>query len=59
MMNSQVLGPASTANRAVTKARDMVRMTRGRGDNDGADRWLQIFVVIEKIRQEPSRSLSQ
>jgi len=35
---------------AVTKARDMVRTMRERGDNDGADAWLRIIVAIEGTR---------
>ncbi len=44
---------------AITKAREMVRTMRERGDNDGADRWLRIIVAIEAIRQGPDRGLSQ
>ncbi len=36
---------------AVTRARDMVRTMRQRGDNCGADRWLQIIVAIEAMQQ--------
>jgi hypothetical protein len=43
---------------AVAKAREMVRTMRERGDNDGADTWLQIIVAIEAMRQEPSGSHS-
>jgi hypothetical protein len=44
---------------AITKARDMVRTMRERGDNDGADRWLQIIVAIEAMQQGAGRGLSQ
>ena len=44
---------------AVTKAREMVRTMRERGDNDGADRWLQIIVAIERMRQRADGALSQ
>ena len=43
---------------AVTKARDMVRTMRERGDIDGADRWLRIIVTIEAVKQGADRSLS-
>ena len=36
---------------AIAKAREMVRTMRERGDNDSADRWLQIIVAIDGIRQ--------
>jgi hypothetical protein len=35
---------------AITKARDMVRTMRERGDNNDADRWLRIIVEIEAMR---------
>jgi hypothetical protein len=41
---------------AIAKARDMVRTMRERGDNNGADRWLQI---IEALRQRIDGALSQ
>ena len=40
--------------RAVARAREMVRTLKERGDNDGADTWLRIIVAIETLRQEPS-----
>jgi len=40
--------------RAVAKAREMVRTLKERGDNDGADTWLRVIVAIETMRQEPS-----
>ena len=39
---------------AVTKAREIVRTLKARGDDDGADTWLRIIVAIETTRQEPS-----
>jgi hypothetical protein len=39
---------------AVTKAREIVRTLKERGDDDGADTWLRIIVAIETMRQEPS-----
>ena len=45
---------------AVAKAREMVRSMRERGDNHGADRWLQIIVAIEAMQQQSvGRGLSQ
>ena len=32
----------------------MVRTLKERGDNDDADTWLRIIVVIETMSQEPS-----
>jgi hypothetical protein len=46
-------------NDAVTKARDMVRTMRERGDNNGADRWLRIIVAIEAMRQSSNRTFAQ
>jgi hypothetical protein len=36
---------------AMRKARAMARTMRGRGDSQGADRWLPIIVAIEGMRQ--------
>ena len=44
---------------AVTKARDMVRTMRERGDNDGADRWLQIIVAIESQQRRANGGMPQ
>jgi hypothetical protein len=44
---------------AVAKARGMVRTMKEHGDNDAADRWLQIIVAIETVRQRMERGLSQ
>jgi hypothetical protein len=44
---------------AVAKARAMVRAMRERGDNNGADRWLQIIVAIETMRHKMNGALSQ
>ena len=44
---------------AVAKAREMVRTMRERGDSDGADRWQQIIVAIETVRQSMERGLAQ
>jgi hypothetical protein len=36
---------------AVTKARDMVRNLKERGDNEAADTWLRIIVAIEVLQR--------
>ena len=36
---------------AVTKACDMVRNLKARGDNEAADTWLQIIVEIEVLQR--------
>jgi hypothetical protein len=36
-----------------------VRTMKEHGDNDAADRWLQIIVAIETVRQRMERGLSQ
>ena len=43
---------------AITKARDMVRTMRWRSDKAGADRWLQIIVAIEAMRQRSCQAAS-
>src|SRR5690242_567117 len=44
---SQLVGGAE----AVTKACDMVRNLKARGDNEAADTWLQIIVEIEVLQR--------
>jgi hypothetical protein len=40
---------------AVTKACDMVRNLKARGDNEAADTWLQIIVEIEVLQRGSAR----
>jgi hypothetical protein len=40
---------------AVTKACDMVRNLKARGDNEAADTWLQIIVEIEVLQRWSAR----
>ena len=44
---------------AVTRARDMVRTMRERGDNDGADRWLRIIVEMESQQRRAIGAMLQ
>lgn len=44
---------------AIAKARDMVRAMRERADADGADRWLQIIMAIERMQRGVAPRLSQ
>ena len=43
---------------AVTKAREMVRIMKGRGDHDGADTWLRIIVALEAMQRGPDGAVS-
>ena len=39
---------------ATAKAREMVERMRRKGDNDGADTWLRIIVVIGELGEPPT-----
>ena len=41
---------------ATTRAREMVKRMRRRGDNDGADTWLRIIVAIGELGEPPTEA---
>jgi hypothetical protein len=41
---------------ATTKARDMVKQMRRKGDHDGADTWLRIIVAIGELGEPPTEA---
>ena len=40
--------------RATARAREMVEVMRRKGDNEGADTWLQIIVAIGELGDPPT-----
>jgi hypothetical protein len=42
--------------RATAKARKMVAEMRGKGDHDGADKWLRIIMAIRELGEPPTET---